>query len=178
MKIIESIQSCHQSTKCSWISKDIGLGSRWFSFQFDQFYNANVGKLVQNLYCSVAQSPSSPVNHWQEGKLGEEGGGKGGAGGEWEEEKQGNCTGTLDSICTDGSLEEPRYAKVASTHTHTLCSLLQIRWPTSRREVQAQRQGWEEKNKRSQGFYDGDDDTSMTKLSDMSVYTMQMSKVW
>jgi len=61
---------------------------------------------------SVAQSPSSPLNHWQEGKLG--------SGGEedakdWEEveEKQENCTGTLDSICTEGSsLEEPRYAKV------------------------------------------------------------------
>ena len=34
------------------------------------------------------------------------------------EEKQENCTGTLDSICTEGSLEEPRYAKVISTLTH------------------------------------------------------------
>lgn len=44
-------------------------------------------------------------------------GGEGGA--DWEEEKQENCTGTLDSICTEGSLEEPRYAKVISTLTHT-----------------------------------------------------------
>jgi len=60
---------------------------------------------------SVAQSPSSPVNHWQEGQLGS---GRDEGGKEWEEgeEKQENCTGTLDSIRTEGSLEEPRYAKV------------------------------------------------------------------
>ena len=71
-----------------------------------------------NLHCSVAQSPSSPLNHWQEGQLGsgrDEGGEEGGK--EWEEgeEKQENCTGTLDSIRTEGSLEEPRYAKVIFT---------------------------------------------------------------
>ena len=68
-----------------------------------------------NLHCSVAQSPSSPLNHWQEGQLGsgrDEGGEEGGK--EWEE-KQENCTGTLDSIRTEGSLEEPRYAKVIFT---------------------------------------------------------------
>ena len=77
-------------------------------------------------FFSIAQSPSSPVNLWQEGKLGscgeEQGAEQGGGGeqgqdvqegGEWLEEE--NATGTLDSIRTEGSLEEPRYAKVASS---------------------------------------------------------------
>ena len=34
---------------------------------------------------------------------------------EEEEEEEENATGTLDSIRTEGSLEEPRYAKVASS---------------------------------------------------------------
>ena len=72
-------------------------------------------KQNKSFNCSVAQSPSSPVTHWQEGKVGsggEEGGEEDGK--EWAGEKQENCTGTLDSICTEGSLEEPRYAKVVS----------------------------------------------------------------
>ena len=83
-------------------------------------------------FFSIAQSPSSPVNLWQEGTLGssgeEHGAGQGGGGeqgqdglegqedqegGEWVEEE--NATGTLDSIRTEGSLEEPRYAKVTGS---------------------------------------------------------------
>ena len=90
--------------------------SKLFSLPKRIFDQQLTSDQIKSFNCSVAQSPTSPVNHWQEGKLGsgmEEGGEEGWK--EWEEKE--NCTGTLDSICTEGSLEEPRYAKVVSILT-------------------------------------------------------------